>query len=31
MHSLIQKLDEDELAALLQGLRAMNRVQDPEC
>ena len=31
MHSLIQKLDEDDLAALLQGLRAMNRVLDGEC
>ncbi len=26
-----QKLDEDDLAALLQGLRAMNRVLDEEC
>ncbi len=31
IHSLIQKLDEDDLAALLQGLRAMNRVLDEEC
>lgn len=27
---LIQKLDEDDLAALLQGLRALNRVVDDE-
>lgn len=31
IHSLIQKLDEDDLAALLQGLRAMNRALDAEC
>jgi DNA-binding MarR family transcriptional regulator len=31
IHTLIQKLDEDDLAALLQGLRAMNRVLDEEC
>ena len=31
MQSLIQKLDEEDLAALLQGLRAMNRVLDEEC
>jgi MarR family transcriptional regulator, organic hydroperoxide resistance regulator len=31
IHSLIQKLDEDDLAALLQGLQAMNRVLDEEC
>ena len=31
MHSLIQKLDEDDLAALLQGLRAINRVANEEC
>jgi DNA-binding MarR family transcriptional regulator len=31
MQTLIQKLDEDDLAALLQGLRAMNRVLDEEC
>lgn len=28
--TLIQKLDEDDLAALLQGLRALNRVVDEE-
>ena len=30
MQTLIQKLNEDDLAALLQGLRAMNRVLDEE-
>ncbi len=30
LQTLIQKLDEDDLAALLQGLRALNRVVDEE-
>lgn len=30
LQTLIQKLDEDDLAALLQGLRALNRVIDEE-
>ena len=30
IQTLIQKLDEDDLAALLQGLRALNRVVDEE-
>jgi len=30
MQTLIHKLDEDDLAALLQGLRAINRVVDEE-
>jgi len=30
MQNLIQKLDEDDLAALLQGLRALNRVVNAE-
>ncbi len=30
MQTLIQKLDADDLAALLQGLRAMNRILDEE-